>query len=431
MALVIFTFNGIKTMIQCIKEDKMKNIFDKYALKINKEINSLYFLYNGIQMNNELTFYEQANSLDKQTLEMNISVMSNKGIENKKEICKNLINENEKTKNEIQNILNIDKNINNGKKLYNSIDNNYDNLYNSFDIKLKIPILKIKSHKKAIFCSTVLNVGKFATCSLYGSIIIYNNKTSKPDLIIKEHNDYVYCILELSSGMIASCSKDKCIKIFNIKYNYYQLLQTLNYHEKPVCKIIELNHKKLISCSMDSSIIIYSKDNNNKYTKDYKITTNGYCLSVIQTKENEICYDEHHSPYNHSIRFYDLLGQNVIKRINEIGWIGRNSFNMIAANLLLITGKDKLSFINVNQYNLIRIINASGSSYIYASYILNKKIFLTGDKNKNIKQWRIEGNDLKLISTKENAHNICIVSLIKLRDGHILSGSITGEIKIW
>ena len=104
---------------------------------------------------------------------------------------------------------------------------------------------------------------------------------------------------------------------------------------------------------------------------------------------------------------------------------------MISEDLLLITGYYKLYFINVNQYNLITIINAPDSSYIYASCILNKNIFLTADFNKNIKQWRIEGNNLKLISTRENAHDGSILSLIKLRDGHILSGSVDAEIKIW
>ena len=104
---------------------------------------------------------------------------------------------------------------------------------------------------------------------------------------------------------------------------------------------------------------------------------------------------------------------------------------MISEDLLLITGIDKLYIVNVNLYNLIRIINVPGSSYIVVSCILNKMIFLTADDNKNIKQWRIEGNNLKLISTKENAHDRWIFSLIKLRDGHILSGSVNGEIKIW
>ena len=280
-------------------------------------------------------------------------------------------------------------------------------------------------------CATVLNDGRFATCAWDGSIIIYNNKTRKPDLVIQEHNICVNYILQLSTGMLVSCSWDKSIKIFNIKHNNYQLLQTLNYHNNFVYKVIELNNKNLISCSHDSSVIIYSKDNNNKYTKDYKITTNSDCFCVIQTKENEICYDELHSLNNHSICFWNLLGQNVIKKINNLGWIGRNSFNMISEDLLLITGIDKLYIVNVNLYNLIRIINVPGSSYIVVSCILNKMIFLTADDNKNIKQWRIEGNNLKLISTKDNAHDKPIFSLIKLKEGHILSGSSNGEIKIW
>ena len=108
-----------------------------------------------------------------------------------------------------------------------------------------------------------------------------------------------------------------------------------------------------MSRSDDSSLIIYSKDSNNKYTKDYKITTNGPCCCIIETKENEICYDgESCNYFDHSIYFYDLLGQKFIKRIDKIYC---KSFNMIAEDLLLITGKEKLYIINVKPYNLIRI----------------------------------------------------------------------------
>ena len=308
MALAFFTFDEIKTAMRCMKEDKMKNICDKYASKIDEEINSLYFLYNGKELNKELTFYEQANKLDKQSLEMNILVKSIKDsnelkcpkcgydlenikafkelieynkninnmlnelksqiesikineietIENKKGICKYLINE-IIIKNEKQN-----KNILNIENKSNNLEKNHDNIYDNFDIELKKPILKIKAHKEAIWCAIALNDGRFATCSKDGSIMIYNDKIGRPDLIIKEHNDCVYSILQLSSGMLASCSKDTTIKIFNIKNNNYQLLQALYHHNRCVNKIIELNNKQLISCSFDSSVIIYSKDSTNK-----------------------------------------------------------------------------------------------------------------------------------------------------------------------
>ena len=78
--------------------------------------------------------------------------------------------------------------------------------------------------------------------------------------------------------MLTSCSEDKTIKIFkifNIKNNIYWLLHILDNHKKEVLKIIELNNKKLVSCLEDWSIIIYYKDYNNKYIKEYNINTNG------------------------------------------------------------------------------------------------------------------------------------------------------------
>ena len=48
-----------------------------------------------------------------------------------------------------------------------------------------------------------------------------------------------------------------------------------------------------------------------------------------------------------------------------------------------------------------------------------------------IKQWRLEGDNLKLISLKNNAHNSEVYALLKLRNGYILSGSKAGDIKIW
>ena len=77
-------------------------------------------------------------------------------------------------------------------------------------------------------------------------------------------------------------------------------MQTLKYHKDWVYKIIELKNKKLVSCSKDSSIIFYYKDNL-EYKKDYQISTNGSCSSIIKTKDNEICYSE---KKNNTICFY-------------------------------------------------------------------------------------------------------------------------------
>ena len=68
---VIITDEGRDFHIQCSKEEKMKDICNKYVSKINKNINTLIFMYGGKIMNLELTFNEQANSFDKSRNKMN------------------------------------------------------------------------------------------------------------------------------------------------------------------------------------------------------------------------------------------------------------------------------------------------------------------------------------------------------------------------
>ena len=63
--------------------------------------------------------------------------------------------------------------------------------------------------------------------------------------------------------------------------------------------------------------------------------------------------------------------------------------------------------------------------------MLNKDMILTGDKNKRIIQWKIENDNLKIISKKEYAHDYMITTLSKLGNGLILSGSSDKSVKIW
>ena len=299
---------------------------------------------------------------------------------------------------------------------------NNNNLYNNYNIELKNPIHILNDHTMGISCLTVMNDGRLVSCSSDGSIIIYNKETYKPDIIIKEHSNKVRYIIQLSSGILASCSDDKSIKLFNIKENKYEVLQTLNDHTNWVFKILELKNKTLISCSSDCSIIFYIKDNI-KYKKDYQISTNGSCWNIIQTKDNEICYYED----NDTICFYDLLERKVKSSISNIS---NCNMIMMTKDLLLITGKNKISIINVNNYKL-RIINVPGAGCIWGVCILNQNMLLTGDESKIIRQWRIEGDNLILISKKEKAHDDDITDLLNLGNGHIASCSDDKTIKIW
>ena len=79
MVEVIFSYEGTNINIQCNINEKLKDIVERFLNKIkdNKyNINSLY-LYNGNEINFELTFNEQANNIDKKRKIMNIVVTNN------------------------------------------------------------------------------------------------------------------------------------------------------------------------------------------------------------------------------------------------------------------------------------------------------------------------------------------------------------------
>ena len=76
---------------------------------------------------------------------------------------------------------------------------------------------------------------------------------------------------------------------------------------------------------------------------------------------------------------------------------------MISKDLLLIPGEKKISIINVNEYKLVRIIDVSDSSWLCCACRINNNMILTGDDSK-IKQWKIEKDNLVLVSQKEKAH---------------------------
>ena len=104
---------------------------------------------------------------------------------------------------------------------------------------------------------------------------------------------------------------------------------------------------------------------------------------------------------------------------------------MISKDLLLIPGENKITLINVNEYKLISIIEVPGASWLLGVCMLSENMILMGSYSKAIYQWKIEGNNLILISEKENAHNDNINSLIKLENGYIASASDDSSIYVW
>ena len=73
MAEIEFNYEGSNTIIQCPLNEKMKDVIQRFKNKVLKN-GDFIFLYGGSQIKEELTFEEQANTLDKQRNKMSIIV---------------------------------------------------------------------------------------------------------------------------------------------------------------------------------------------------------------------------------------------------------------------------------------------------------------------------------------------------------------------
>ena len=152
-------------------------------------------------------------------------------------------------------------------------------------------------------------------------------------------------------------------------------------------------------------------------------------LFYYSKKDNELCYSEKN---NNKICFYDLFERKIISSIKDISKYNEiETFIIIKKDLLLIPGYNQLSIINTNKYKLIRKIDVPNSSNITGICLLNKYMLLTGDCSEIIRQWKIEGDNLILISKKEKAHDYDINVLLNMGNGFIESGSDDNTIKIW
>ena len=238
MAEISFIYKGIEIKIQSNLNDKMKDIINKFILKIENNNKQKYFIYNGNQINEVLTFYQQANETDKKSKKMNIVVEDVEGT---------YIKEEKKKSKEIicpeceENIL---INIKDYKiTLYECKNNHIKNkiLLDEFENTQKIDISKIKCNKcfekslNKIYNNEfyVCNSCRINLCPICKSIhnkahniIKYEDK----NFICKKHNDsFIRFCKKCKENICLLCEKDhknhENIYLGDMIINKYELLK--------------------------------------------------------------------------------------------------------------------------------------------------------------------------------------------------------------
>ena len=145
-----------------------------------------------------------------------------------------------------------------------------------YEKKIKIENKRIKStiavktnKAKAI---TVLKDGRLVL-GAPGEIIIFAPKTYEIVLEIKEENIDPDNLIALSTGKLLILDNKKNIKIYDIKDKNYEMLQNIQLEKEINClKELELGNK--ICATYDTSIAVYSLNDENQYTEKYVIKAN-------------------------------------------------------------------------------------------------------------------------------------------------------------
>jgi len=77
-----FIYKGLKTSMQYQENDIIKDVLQKYAIKISKKLDDIYFLHNGEIINEKLSFKELNNKSGKIEGNINKFVYDKDNLEN-------------------------------------------------------------------------------------------------------------------------------------------------------------------------------------------------------------------------------------------------------------------------------------------------------------------------------------------------------------
>jgi len=342
MAEVIFDYKSNITIIQCNINDKMKDIIDKFLLKIEKkEKDNLIYLVNGSQLDKDLTFNEIAKEIDKSDLKMNIVVCDIDDDKNQKNeiISKDIICPECK---EIENIfMDIkDFKINfygckNNHNINNIILNKYKKTQKIYLSKIICDICNKKNkgytqNNKFYLCNTC-NKNLCPLCNNIHDknhiIIDYDDK----NYICKKHN-------ETFNKFCKKCNIDICMICENEEHSQHDIVD--------FSKIL-VNNTDLLKIKEDLKISI------DKFK--YKINT----ITKIFNRMVDII-DTYFKINNDIINNYKITKRNYYKLQNLYNL--KNNNEIIITEINKIINNNKIS--EIYEFSLKNFYDENGEKYI-------------------------------------------------------------------
>ena len=277
-----------------------------------------------------------------------------------------------------------------------------NNINNKSFLKMNIK-KEIHKHLGPLTCILPYNEKYFLTSSCDCMIKLFDiNNNFSLILTLNEHKYPVNYIIKLYDNRIMSCSDDYSIKIFSFFYDYFNNLkynvdQILLNHNHNVIKIHELSNKKIMSCSSDQTIKIFYEIKKIYY---FECSINLSISNMLQINSNEIVTTSY---LKDEINFIKFNTFEIIKTISQLTSNLPDSLIKINNDLIGIAAKG-IILIQVSTHNIIKRIEYYQNNQRQPSNILirySKNIILFS---------RVFNNDLyiKEIEIKKNGELECI-----------------------
>lgn len=278
MAQAIFLYKGNEISIQCKVTEQFKDIFKKFSIKMNIDLNKLVFLYGGKKLNENLTFENQAINED--------------GIKNKMKIL----------------VCEIDK-------------------YNNNELWENIDVNKLKKELKTILC-------KYLDDRVYLENKIDNWKeailkeTEKLFLIYKEYKIFIH--LSINENSIKADNYYSDSGLFHmVDLLFYVGFESKNIKADFDIIIFKKNRKRTKKDLSNVMTLIETEFLNMAEGREYKIFMEKY-YKMFEDKLNKEILDG----YNYSLYYYIETFNKLYKGTKGFKFINKDKDDYALSKLI-------------------------------------------------------------------------------------------------
>ena len=361
--------------------------------------------------------------------------------------------------------LNHDKSIN---KIFGEIKSNIDNMsksngqktlsikftYDNVSRSFKCEDVILKAHDKTIRSIIETSEQKLISAGYDYTMKIweegndgFGNKNT-----IKILCGAVTCLLQLKDERILSSSaSDNNIKVWvDDKKGGYDLRQSLTAHNKPVTSMVLLNDSRILTGSIDLSIIVW-KENSNEFVIFQKIIDEKRpIMKILNLFDNQFvfCTDES------VIKFYgfgkkfeninDTMNESFIFKSILKKHTGRVNCLCELKNHYLVSGgaeigNNKDHYINIwkplnDSFSFVQTLRGHQSDINTIIQLQDGRI-ASASKDRTIRIWKMEtninGNNVYIEDEVLSDYGHGMYCLIQLSDGRLCSTSSDNAIVIW